>query len=104
MRYKKTDKSVPEIAKELGVKFILEGSAQAHSNKVRINVQLIDGEKDDPIWSKVFAENMDDIFSLQDKVAEVVATQLKSSLGPIEEVQTKEKPTQNMEAYDLFLK
>ena len=104
MRYKKTDKSAPEIAKELGVKFILEGSAQAHNNKVRINIKLIDGEKDDPIWSKVFVEDMDDIFSLQDKVAEVVATQLKSSLRPSEDKTSKEKPTQNLEAYDLFLK
>lgn len=104
MRYKKTDKSAPEIAQELGVKFILEGSAQAHHNKVRINIKLIDGQKDDPIWSKVFIENMDDIFSLQDKVAEVVATQLKSSISPDEIKTSKEKPTQNLEAYDLFLK
>lgn len=102
MRYRKTDKLVPEIAAELGVKFILEGSAQTHGNKVRINVQLIDAKKDDPIWSKVFLESMDDIFSIQDKVAEVVAQQLKSSISPTEK--SNPKPTQNLEAYDLFLK
>ena len=104
MRYKKTDKSAPEIASELGVKYILEGSAQSHGNKVRINVQLIDAEKDDPIWSKVFVESMDDIFSIQDKVAEIVATQLKSSLDGSDVENAKEKPTENLEAYDLFLK
>lgn len=104
MRYKKTDKSAPEIALELGVKFILEGSAQMHKNKVRINIKLIDAEKDDPIWSKVFIEDMDDIFSLQDKVADVVATQLKTSITPLETKTIKAKPTQNLEAYDLFLK
>ncbi|MEP2669196.1 MAG: HD domain-containing protein [Cyclobacteriaceae bacterium] len=102
MRYKKTDKLAPEIAAELGVKYILEGSAQSHNNKVRINVQLIDAKKDDPIWSKVFLESMDDIFSIQDKVAEVVAQQLKSSISPTEK--SHQKPTENLEAYDLFLK
>ncbi|MFZ1805720.1 MAG: tetratricopeptide repeat protein [Cyclobacteriaceae bacterium] len=102
MRYKKTNKLVPEIAAELGVKYILEGSAQSHNNKVRINVQLIDAKKDDPIWSKVFVESMDDIFGIQDKVAEVVAQQLKSSISPGEK--SNQKPTQNLEAYDLFLK
>jgi TolB-like protein len=57
MRYKKTTKSAPEIASELGVKFILEGSAQAHANRVRINVQLIDAKQDQRVWSKVFVEH-----------------------------------------------
>jgi TolB-like protein/predicted metal-dependent HD superfamily phosphohydrolase/Tfp pilus assembly protein PilF len=104
MRYKKTDKSAPEIAAELGVKFILEGSAQAHGNKVRITVQLIDAAKDHHIWSKVFVESMDDIFEIQSNVAEVVANELKSSLKPQENEKLKEIPTKNLEAYDLFLK
>ncbi len=104
MRYKKTDKSAPEIAAELDVKYLLEGSAQSQGNKARINVQLIDAQKDDPIWSKIFSENMDDIFTIQDKVAEVVVQQLKSSLGPDDKIPIVEKPTQNTEAYDLFLK
>jgi len=104
MRYKKTDKTAPEIAAELGVKYILEGSAQAHGNKVRITVQLIDAVKDQPIWSKVFVENMDDIFAIQNNVAEVVAKELKSSLNPQDNEKLKEIPTKNLEAYDLFLK
>lgn len=104
MAYKKTTKSAPEIAGELGVKFILEGSAQAHANKVRINVQLIDALKDDHIWSKVFIESMDDIFEIQANVAEAVAKKLQSSLDPEENEKLKEIPTKNLEAYDLFLK
>ncbi len=104
MRYKKTTKSAPEIAVELGVKFILEGSAQAHGNKVRITVQLIDAIKDQPVWSKVFVESMDDIFAIQSSVAEVVAKELKSSINPQENEKLKEVPTKNLEAYDLFLK
>ncbi len=104
MRYKKTTKTAPEIAEELGVKYILEGSAQSHGNKVRINVQLIDALKDDHLWSKVFIENMDDIFTIQSNVAEVVAKELQSTMDPVENQKLKEVPTKNLEAYDLFLK
>jgi TolB-like protein/predicted metal-dependent HD superfamily phosphohydrolase/Flp pilus assembly protein TadD len=104
MRYKKTTKSAPEIAGELGVKFILEGSAQAHGNKVRINVQLIDAKQDQHVWSKVFVESMDDIFAIQTNVAEVVASELNSSINPKQTEKLKETPTKNLEAYDLFLK
>ena len=104
MRYKKTTKTAPEIAGELGVKFIMEGSAQAHGNKVRINVQLVDAIRDQHIWSKVFVENMDDIFAIQSSVAEVVASELNSSINPKQTEKLKEIPTKNLEAYDLFLK
>jgi TolB-like protein/predicted metal-dependent HD superfamily phosphohydrolase/Flp pilus assembly protein TadD len=104
MRYKKTTKSAPEIAAELGVKYILEGSAQAHGNKVRINVQLIDAEKDNHIWSKIFVESLDDIFAIQSNVADVVAEELHSSINPQQTEKLKEVPTKNREAYDLFLK
>lgn len=104
MRYKKTMKSAPEIASELGVKYILEGSAQAHGNKVRINVQLIDAVQDQHVWSRVFVENMDDIFVIQSNVAEVVAAELNSSINPKQTEKLKEIPTKSLEAYDLFLK
>jgi TolB-like protein/predicted metal-dependent HD superfamily phosphohydrolase len=104
MRYKKTTKSAPEIASELGVKYILEGSAQSHGNKVRINVQLIDAQKDEHIWVKGFVESLDDIFTIQSNVAEAVAVELQSALNPKENRRLKEKPTSNLEAYDLFLK
>jgi TolB-like protein/HD superfamily phosphodiesterase/Tfp pilus assembly protein PilF len=104
MRYKKTTKSAPEIANELGVKFILEGSAQTHGNKVRINVQLIDAMQDQHVWSKVFVENLDDIFAIQSNVADVVASELNSSINPGQTEKLKEIPTKNLEAYDLFLK
>lgn len=104
MQYKKTTKTAPEIAEELGIKYILEGSAQSHGNKVRINVQLIDAIKDDHLWSKVFIENMDDIFEIQSNVAEVVAKELQSTMDPVENEKLKEVPTKNLQAYDLFLK
>jgi TolB-like protein/Tfp pilus assembly protein PilF/HD superfamily phosphodiesterase len=104
MRYKKTDKTAPEIATELNVKYLLEGSVQTHGNKVRITVQLVDALKDHHLWSKIFLENLDDIFEIQNNVAEVVARELISSLQPKETERLKEVPTKNLEAYDLFLK
>jgi TolB-like protein/predicted metal-dependent HD superfamily phosphohydrolase/Tfp pilus assembly protein PilF len=104
MRYKKTTKTAPEIAAELNVKYLLEGSAQMAGNKVRIAVQLIDAATEDHLWSKVFVENMDDIFSVQSQVAEIVANELHASLAPKETEKLKQVPTKNLEAYDLFLK
>ncbi len=104
MRYKKTTKSAPEIAAELGVKYILEGSAQSHGNKVRIHVQLIDAQTDNHVWGKVFMESLDDIFTIQNSVAEIVARELNTSLLPKENEKLKEIPTKNLRAYDLFLK
>lgn len=104
MRYKKTTKTAPEIAAELGVKYILEGSAQTHSNKVRINIQLVDAIKDAHLWSKVFVESMDDIFTIQNNVAEYVAKEFQSTLNPEGSKKSTEVPTKNLEAYDLFLK
>ncbi len=104
MRFRKTTKSAPEIAAELGVKYILEGSAQAHGNKVRIHVQLIDAVSDQPVWGKVFVESLDDIFTIQNNVAEIVANELNTSLLPKENEKLKEIPTKNVKAFDLFLK
>ncbi len=104
MRYKKTTKSAPEIAGELNVKYILEGSVQTHGNKVRVNVQLIDAQKDHHVWAKAFVESLDDIFTIQGIVAEAVAGQLQSALNPKENEKLKEIPTTSPEAFDLFLK
>lgn len=104
MRFRKTDKSAPQIASELGVKHILEGSAQAHGNRVRIHVQLVDATRDEPVWAKSFSENMDDIFAIQSSVAEAVASELKASLVEEKKTATENPPTRNLKAYDLFLK
>jgi TolB-like protein/Tfp pilus assembly protein PilF len=104
MRYKKTTKSAPEIASELGVKYLLEGSAQSHGNKIRINVQFVDAQKDTQVWARAFVESLDDIFEIQGNVAEAVAKELQSSLNPKENEKLKVVHTTNLEAYDLFLK
>ena len=104
MRYKNTDKTAPEIAADLRVNFILEGSAQVYGNQVRISAQLIDARHDETVWSKMFLEDVADVFAIQNKVAETVADELRVSLNKDETDKLKEVPTNNMEAYDLFLK
>jgi TolB-like protein/Tfp pilus assembly protein PilF/predicted metal-dependent HD superfamily phosphohydrolase len=104
IRYKKTILSAPEIARELKVKYLLQGSAQMHGNKVRINVQLIEGAEDQHLWSKIFMESIDDIFMIQGTVAEKVAAEMKAKLNPEEEKKLGEVVTKDIVAYDLFLK
>jgi len=104
MRFKDTTKLAREIAADLGVKYIVEGSAQMHKDKVRISVQLIDAEKDENLWSRVFVERMDDIFTLQNDVSKTVASELHSSINPVRSKESEKAPTKNLEAYDLFLK
>lgn len=103
MRYKKTVKSAPEIARELGVTHIVEGSVQVHGGRVRISAQLVDAVSDKHVWSRVFMENMDDIFALQDHVAQEVAKELSGSLHQ-DEAKSSVRATSNLDAYDLFLK
>lgn len=103
MRYKNTLKSVPEIASELGVRYIMEGSAQAQGDKVRINVQLIEAKDDRHVWARAFDEELKDIFAIQNSVANAIVVQLRTSIQS-PDISLQERPTQNMEAYDLFLK
>ncbi|MDH5381589.1 MAG: tetratricopeptide repeat protein [Cyclobacteriaceae bacterium] len=101
MRYKKSDKTAPEIASELNVRYILEGGVQVQGNRMRINVQLIDAGEDELKWAKVFTEGIDDIFEVQSKVASLIMKELNISLGS----QTREEPiSRNSKAVELYLK
>ena len=104
MRYKDTEKSIKEIAQELGVETILEGSVRRYRDKVRIVAQLINAKTDGHLWTDTYDRNYTDIFAIQSDVAEKIASALKATLTP-EEISTIEKaPTKNMEAYDYYLK
>jgi TolB-like protein/AraC-like DNA-binding protein/Tfp pilus assembly protein PilF len=101
--YKKTDKKIPEIAKELGVSYIIEGSVTMYNNEVKITIQLINAN-DEHIWSKEYHENFEDIFIIQRNVAKQIADHLKINLSPEEERALNSFPTNNHEAYQLYLK
>jgi len=104
MQYKNTTKSLSEIGKELGVATILEGSVRRSGNRVRIVAQLIDTETDKHLWTDTYDRNLDDIFAIQSDVAKKIAAALEASLTPEEEKRIHKKPTENLEAYDYYLK
>jgi len=103
MQYKGTTKTIGEIAKELGVATILEGSVRKAGNKVRITVQLINGKTDKHLWSETFDRTLDDIFAIQSEVAQLVASSLQAKVRPEVLVRIESQPTANMEAYNLWL-
>lgn len=104
MKFKNSKLSISEIAKELGVGSILEGSVRRFNNKVRITAQLINTSKDEHIWAETFDRKIDDIFELQTEIAKRIAQELEAKLIPKEEILIELKPTNNIEAYAFVLK
>ena len=104
MYYKNTDKTSDIIGKELDVNYILGGSAQRYEDHVRIRVWLIHASSDDQIWGDIYKGEWKDIFYIQEDMAKKVAEELKTVLS-LEEVERIERnPTDNLEAYSMFLK
>jgi eukaryotic-like serine/threonine-protein kinase len=107
MRYRNTDKSIKEIARELGVGAILGGSVRRSGNNVRITVQLINAKTDAHLWSEIYDGDLSDlsrIFFIQSEVAQSVARELKAVLSPQEVELIENIPTTDLAAYDAYLK
>jgi adenylate cyclase len=104
MSYKKKEKKVTEIAKELLVGSVVEGSVRKAGNRVRVTAQLINGATEGHLWSEHYDGNLDDIFAVQSEIAEKVAGELKVQLVDDERKTIEKKPTENMEAYNNFLR
>ncbi|MCK4775230.1 MAG: tetratricopeptide repeat protein, partial [Candidatus Krumholzibacteria bacterium] len=104
MRYKDTEKSLREIADELGVATILEGSVRRAQGQVRIVSQLIDARTDEHIWAESYDRELREIFKIQSDVAERIARALEATLTDDEAARIRTVPTGNMEAYDLYLR
>ena len=102
-RYKNTELSLKEIARELGVSSILEGSVQKIGNNVRITTQLIDARNDVHLWSETYDKDLSDIFLIQTEVAQNVARELKATLTSYEKAQIEKIHTKNPEAYNLYI-
>jgi TolB-like protein/Tfp pilus assembly protein PilF len=102
--YKTAPENLPEIAKELGVAHILEGSVQKAGDAVRVNVQLIKAANDSHLWADTFDRKLTDIFSVESEVAKAIADQLRAKLTGQEEQVIAAKPTENTEAYDNYLR
>ena len=103
MPYRGKDKNVREIGKALGVSAILEGSVRKSGNRVRVNVQLINAENDEHIWSDVYDRDLTDVFAIQTDLAKKIAEELHAKLSPTEKEQMTRKPTENGEAYLAFV-
>ncbi len=105
MRYKSSpDRNLRQIAKELGVTYIVEGSVQRVGDHIRVSAQLIDARSDMHMWADRYDSDATDVFRIQSDVAQQVVAQLKAKLSPQEKAAIEEPPTDNLAAYDLYLR
>jgi serine/threonine protein kinase/tetratricopeptide (TPR) repeat protein len=103
-RYKNTSQNLSEIANQLGVANLLEGSVQKTNDQVRVNVQLIRAADDSHLWAETFDRRVTDIFSVESEVAKAIADQLRAHLSGREAQVIAARPTDNPEAYDAYLR
>jgi TolB-like protein len=104
MEYRGTTKKMRQIGGELGVTYILEGSVRRVGNKVRVTGQLINARTDEHVWAKNYDRDLSDIFAIQAELAQEIAGALHAVLSPGEKTLLERRPTNNLAAYDLFLK
>ena len=102
--YADTELSVPEIAGELGVAAVLEGGVQRAEERVRVNVQLVDARTDRHLWAQTYDEELTtaNIFAIQSDIARKIAVALQATLAPDVEDRIDARPTESLEAYDLY--
>jgi serine/threonine protein kinase len=93
-----------QIGQQLSAAYVLTGSLRRAGNRLRINAQLIDTRTDFPLWSERYDREMQDIFEVQDEIARQIAQALRITLSPQEQAAIATKPTENMQAYDLYLR
>jgi serine/threonine protein kinase/tetratricopeptide (TPR) repeat protein len=104
MRYKNTDIDIREIGKELGVTTILEGSIQKSGDDIRVNAQLINVEDGFHLWAETYDRKLKNVFEIQSDLAENIVGALKAKLSPEEKHGFEKKPTEDIEAYNMYLK
>ncbi len=97
-------KLISEIAKELNVKYFIEGSGQKIGEQIMLSIQLIDAQNDQHLWSEQYNRETKDIFNLQMEIAKNIAYQIEVIITPEEEERIDKVPTENLVAYDYFLK
>jgi TolB-like protein/class 3 adenylate cyclase len=102
--YKANTKNIREIARDLNVRTILEGSVRRSGDKLRITAQLIDATTDQHLWTEIFDRESKDVFEIQSNVALAIAEKFELSVSPSLEIMLSDRPTSSFEAYDLYLK
>ncbi len=104
MRYRRTEKPLPQIARELNVDAVVEGSVERSGNRVRITAQLIQAATDKHLWAESYERDLRDVLSLQDEVARAIASEIKVKLTPQEQTRLASARPVNPEAHELYLK
>ena len=104
MKYKGEKKGALEVGKELNAGSLIEGSVRKAGNRVRVTVQLVNGVTEEHLWSSHYDGSLDDVFAVQSEIAEKVAGELKVQLLEPEKASLEKKPTDNMEAYNSYLR
>ena len=104
MQFKHTRKSLPQIAAELNVDAVVEGSVVRSGNRVRITAQLLNARQDRHLWAASYEREMTDIIGLESQVAKSIADQVKVNLTPAEDARLAKRRPANPEAYDALLK
>ncbi len=104
MQYKGIQKSIKAIGKELGVRYIIEGSVRKFQDNLRITAQLIDVDKDAQLWAETYKGNLADVFDIQEKVSKQIVDALMVKLTPMEKVVLEKRTTLNPEAFDCYLR
>src|SRR5213075_1686646 len=103
-RYSSAPENLPEIASQLRVSNVLEGSVQKAGDRVHINVQLIQADNDAHLWAQSYDRQLIDIFGVEAEVAKNIADSLRATLSPQEKARVESKPTTNADAYVLYLR
>ncbi|MFZ3376695.1 MAG: tetratricopeptide repeat protein, partial [Chthoniobacterales bacterium] len=103
MSYRGKAPNIREIAKALGVSNILEGSVRRSGNRVRVNVQLINADNDEHMWAEDYDRDLTDVFAIQTDLAQKITSGLQAKLSPAEKARIDRRPTQNPDAYLLFM-
>ncbi|HYG02534.1 MAG TPA: helix-turn-helix domain-containing protein [Chryseosolibacter sp.] len=103
-KYRNTATSIPEMANDLNVKYFVEGSGQKMGDQIVLNIQLIDATDDRHLWSKQYRREASDIFELQEEIAKNITEEIEVIITPDEKSRIEKKPTNDLAAYDFFLK
>ena len=102
--YKGQPAKAPQVARELGVRYVLEGSVRRAADTMRVTAQLIDAQSDRPLWAESYDRQLDDVFAVQDALKQQIVAALTVELSPGEQAQLANRPTENIEAYEYYLR
>lgn len=101
-QYKGATPDIRDVARDLGVRYVLEGSVRRSGERVRINVQLIEGATGNHIWAEKYDRELTDFFDLQDEITEIIAAKLEPEFAKAEQKRIAQKPSTNLDAWELY--